>query len=220
MPPKTIKERQAWIKSILDFANELEHGKKEKPAPVRKISFSAKQEKPAAAKPKPTAFIAGQSPDVSITTIKGISTSFAAKFSKLGVKTIRDLLYFFPSRHLDYSRMKTVSQLREGQEETIVCQRLGGENHDAGRTPQHRGNCRGRNRERTGDVVQQSVPGQNACTQYENRAQRQGKIIQRTVCLRIAGMGTAGRRRPDPHRQAGTGLSFDGRTAISARSGK
>jgi len=35
--------------------------------------------------------------DASITTIKGISTSFAGKFGKLGVKTIRDLLYFFPT---------------------------------------------------------------------------------------------------------------------------
>jgi ATP-dependent DNA helicase RecG len=36
------------------------------------------------------------------------------------VSTVRDLLYFFPHRHLDYSRRKTVSQLTEGEEETIV----------------------------------------------------------------------------------------------------
>ena len=33
----------------------------------------------------------------------------AAKFGKLGVKTIRDMLYFFPQRHLDYSKIKQIS---------------------------------------------------------------------------------------------------------------
>jgi ATP-dependent DNA helicase RecG len=111
------EQRQKWIRNVLDFAAEMEHGKVENPAPIRKIS--TKLEKPPL-KPKTSVIVSGQSLDASITTIKGISTSFAGKFGKLGVKTIRDLLYFFPNRHLDYSQMKTVSQLREGQEETIV----------------------------------------------------------------------------------------------------
>ena len=114
----TLEQRKAWIKNVLDFAAELEQGKIEKPAAIRKIT--AKSEKPPSVKQKTPPIISGQSLDASITTIKGISTSFAGKFGKLGVKTIRDLLYFFPNRHLDYSQMKTVSQLREGQEETIV----------------------------------------------------------------------------------------------------
>jgi ATP-dependent DNA helicase RecG len=113
----TPEQRQAWVKNVLQLAAELEQSKKEKPAPIREIA--AKPEKPAL-KPKTPVIVSGQALDASITTIKGISTSFAAKFAKLGVKTIRNLLYLFPSRHLDYSRMKTVSQLREGQEETIV----------------------------------------------------------------------------------------------------
>ncbi|MGB2828472.1 MAG: ATP-dependent DNA helicase RecG, partial [Dehalococcoidales bacterium] len=44
----------------------------------------------------------------------------ATKFGKLGVKTVRDLLYFFPHRHLDYSQIKHVSQLTEGDEQTIM----------------------------------------------------------------------------------------------------
>ena len=42
----TAKQRQEWVKNILDFATELEHGKIEKPAPIRKIT--AKLEKPPA----------------------------------------------------------------------------------------------------------------------------------------------------------------------------
>jgi len=58
--------------------------------------------------------------DSSITTIKGISTNLAARFHRLGVRTVRDLLYFFPRRHLDYSQRKSISMLAEGKEETIV----------------------------------------------------------------------------------------------------
>ncbi|MBI4180809.1 MAG: hypothetical protein HY528_02655, partial [Chloroflexi bacterium] len=61
-----------------------------------------------------------QSIDSPITVIKGISSNLAAKFNKLGVQTIRDLLYFFPNRHLDYSQRKPISQLTEGKEETII----------------------------------------------------------------------------------------------------
>jgi ATP-dependent DNA helicase RecG len=112
-----IKERQEWIKNILQFAIELEHSKTEKPAPIQKITAKSEKTK---LKPKTPPITSGQSLDASITIIKGISTNLSARFGKLGVHTIRDLLYFFPSRHLDYSKMKTVSQLEEGHEETIV----------------------------------------------------------------------------------------------------
>jgi ATP-dependent DNA helicase RecG len=112
-----IKERQEWIKNILQFAIELEHSKTEKPAPIQKITAKLEKTK---IKPKTPLITSGQLLDATITIIKGISTNLSARFGKLGVKTIRDLLYFFPSRHLDYSKMKTVSQLEEGHEETIV----------------------------------------------------------------------------------------------------
>ncbi|GAI84725.1 unnamed protein product, partial [marine sediment metagenome] len=58
--------------------------------------------------------------DSPITVIKGISSSLATKFGRLGVKAVRDLLYFFPHRHLDYSQKKFISQLSEGDEQTII----------------------------------------------------------------------------------------------------
>jgi ATP-dependent DNA helicase RecG len=64
--------------------------------------------------------VAAQSLDFPITVLKGVSTSLAAKFNRLGVKTVRDLLYFFPHRHLDYSQRKYISQLTEGEEQTII----------------------------------------------------------------------------------------------------
>jgi ATP-dependent DNA helicase RecG len=58
--------------------------------------------------------------DSPVTAVKGISAALAVKFGKLGLKTVRDLLYFFPNRHIDYSQRKPISQLREGNEETII----------------------------------------------------------------------------------------------------
>jgi ATP-dependent DNA helicase RecG len=61
-----------------------------------------------------------QSLDAPITSIPGIKAALASKFDKLGVKTVRELLYFFPRRHIDYSRIKPISELEVGEEQTIV----------------------------------------------------------------------------------------------------
>ena len=55
-----------------------------------------------------------------VTRVKGIAAGSASKLAKLGVKTIRDLLYFFPRRHLDYSQRKTIAELEVGEEQTVL----------------------------------------------------------------------------------------------------
>jgi len=58
--------------------------------------------------------------DSPITVIKGVALSVANKFAKFNVRTVHDLLYFFPRRYVDYSRRKPVSALIEGEEQTII----------------------------------------------------------------------------------------------------
>jgi ATP-dependent DNA helicase RecG len=112
------QQRKMKVEKILSFITVDET------APVKKTSArTSKTAEPAASKQKKKTAAkttGGSSLDASITTIKGISATVAAKFSKLGIATIRDLLYFFPNRHLDYSKRKTISQLVEGTEETII----------------------------------------------------------------------------------------------------
>ena len=60
--------------------------------------------------------------DSSITEIKGINTKLAPKFRKLGVHTVRDLLYFFPRRHIDYSSPTPIAKLKPDEEQTILVQ--------------------------------------------------------------------------------------------------
>jgi ATP-dependent DNA helicase RecG len=115
----TSPHRQRWIEEILAFIPELGEMPVEKveAKPTPSVSPPAPRKRPSAPK---VAKIAIGSLDASITSIKGVSAAMAAKFEKLGVKTIRDLLYFFPHRHLDYSQRQNISQLSEGEEQTIV----------------------------------------------------------------------------------------------------
>jgi ATP-dependent DNA helicase RecG len=111
------RQRKHQIKNILSFTDELEQVtlKKRAPKPLPKRQSMNRQ---SVVKQKDaTADLSINSP---ITTLKGISSSLAARFEKLNVRTIRDLLYFFPNRHLDYSQMKKISELAEGNEETIM----------------------------------------------------------------------------------------------------
>ncbi|MCS6774541.1 MAG: ATP-dependent DNA helicase RecG [Anaerolineae bacterium] len=62
----------------------------------------------------------GLSLDSPVTKISGIGEFNAQKLARLGVHTIRDLLYYFPTRYDDYSALKTINQLRYGEQVTIV----------------------------------------------------------------------------------------------------
>jgi ATP-dependent DNA helicase RecG len=55
-----------------------------------------------------------------VTVISGIGPAIAEKLERLGVKTIRDLLYLFPRRYDDYSNLRPINRLRYGDEVTIM----------------------------------------------------------------------------------------------------
>jgi ATP-dependent DNA helicase RecG len=108
----TSEQRKKWLADILAFLKSVKTEKAEVKPPPPKV---APRKRPAAV-PKAT----GQSLDLPITSLPGVSTAMAAKFRRLGVQTIRELLYFFPHRHLDYSRTNYISELSEGEEQTIT----------------------------------------------------------------------------------------------------
>ena len=115
----TKQQRKEWVNGVFDFLAETEGGERdEAKLPGNGIKSPGKIKAPIAS--KQTSQAGGYSIDSPITIIKGISTSLTTKFGKLGVKTVRDLLYFFPHRHLDYSQKKFISQLEGGEEQTIV----------------------------------------------------------------------------------------------------
>src|SRR5690606_22621212 len=58
--------------------------------------------------------------DASVDVIRGVGDNQVKNLAKLEIFTIRDLLYHFPRRYDDYSKLKTINQLRIGEEATIV----------------------------------------------------------------------------------------------------
>lgn len=111
------QQRKEWVRKVFDLLAEVgDKGGGKAPGKTRAAPVRGKL--PPASRPPSTTI--AHSIDSSITVVRGISSGLSAKFGKLGIKTIRDLLYFFPHRHLDYSRMLSVSQLEEGTEQTII----------------------------------------------------------------------------------------------------
>jgi ATP-dependent DNA helicase RecG len=116
----SIQKRCAWGDQVIAFITEIE-----KPQPdladIKVAQIKKKGIIKTATRTEPKSGINDSiSLESPITGIKGISTVQATKFARLGIKTIRDLVYFFPHRHLNYSQLLTISQLVEGMEQTIM----------------------------------------------------------------------------------------------------
>lgn len=55
-----------------------------------------------------------------VTVLHGIGPRNATTLSRLGLFTLRDMLYFLPRRYDDYSQLKPINRLRFGDEVTIL----------------------------------------------------------------------------------------------------
>ena len=112
-----IKERERWIQNTLaglETADQLSNKNKVNLSlPEHKKTTRGQRKKPAS--PALTSSL-----DSPISILKGVGTAVTANFNRLGVNTIRDLLYFFPIRHLDYTRLKHISELSSGIEQSII----------------------------------------------------------------------------------------------------
>ena len=69
---------------------------------------------------KPAPGPKGTDLDSPVDSLKGVDTKTSARLRRLGVETVRDLLYLFPRRHRDLSKVTTISELVPGQEQTIL----------------------------------------------------------------------------------------------------
>lgn len=121
----SLDERQAWLELVLGWLARLEKGHEAPSRPRRTADHppattpadTGVTDPPGAVRPGPKH--AGE-PESPVTVIRGITPAVAGKLSKLSVRTVRDLLYLFPRRYLDYSKQKPISQLTEGEDQTVV----------------------------------------------------------------------------------------------------
>jgi ATP-dependent DNA helicase RecG len=128
-----VAERRRWIADILRWLDKLERAKGDGVVPESSLGrgFRRAQDtvspSPAMERNKTGVMVAAKARqkqreglDSPITVVKGLTPNVAAKFAKLNVRVVRDLLYFFPRRYVDYSQRKPISELVEGKEQTII----------------------------------------------------------------------------------------------------
>jgi ATP-dependent DNA helicase RecG len=114
-----VDERKRWMANVFSWLDKIEKTTKKNSSQKSEASSQepvvSNQETATEPGRKRTEEL-----DSPITVIKGITPTVANKFAKLNVRTVGDLLYFFPRRYVDYSRRKPISELIEGEEQTII----------------------------------------------------------------------------------------------------
>lgn len=84
-----------------------------KPARANSARRSPPRAKPAAA---PSVEIGLDSP---VTQLKQVTRRLPDQLARLEINTVRDLIYHFPTRHIDYTRKAKISELWPGQDITV-----------------------------------------------------------------------------------------------------
>ncbi|MBC7226610.1 MAG: ATP-dependent DNA helicase RecG [Thermoflexales bacterium] len=85
------------------------------PAPPARPRAAAPERRP---QPVPTQEPPGLK--APLTAIRGVGAKQAERLARLGLRTIRDVLYFFPRRYDDYSCLKPINRLEYGEDVTII----------------------------------------------------------------------------------------------------
>jgi len=62
----------------------------------------------------------GRGLNASVDVIAGVGKQRVELLGKLGIKTVRDLLYFYPRRYEDYSTLRTINHLQYGERVSLL----------------------------------------------------------------------------------------------------
>ena len=73
--------------------------------------------------------------DAPLTVLQGIGPSKASMLRSLGMETLEDLLYFFPRRYDDYSKLKPINRLTVKENVTIIATVQSGGTYKRGKPP-------------------------------------------------------------------------------------
>lgn len=115
----SVEERRQAIDGLLESLS-VEPGwpvadQSARPAPARPRPAKG------AATPEPEAPVEDQlTLDSPVSVLKGVGTVNESRLARLGVRKVRDLLYHFPRRYDDYSKLEAINRLTLGDEVTIV----------------------------------------------------------------------------------------------------
>jgi ATP-dependent DNA helicase RecG len=120
--PKTQAQQPSQSPSLREAASAPPEGEaRRSPKPARKRSSTPRLPAPDSRAPAPPSTRAStEDLDLPIERVPGVTPAVAPRLRKLGIEHARDLLAHYPFRHMDRSTFKPISELRAGQEETII----------------------------------------------------------------------------------------------------
>ena len=173
-------QRRKWIDNALTA---LETGV----SPPKKKASSPRARSSPKQEPSPEHSLASP-----VSALPRVTPTVEGKLKRLGVHTIRDLLYLFPRRHNDFGQLLKVSELEIDAEQTVMVNVWEARETLLGRADQgYGGSGRGRDREPEGGVVQPAIPGEALQAGDQAAHQRQGERV-----YGIKGYGVPGVRDP------------------------
>lgn len=108
---KTVTERQQLIVKASRLLKEVQEGKTDTPTSERK-SLATKS--PVANSQ------ANLDLDQPLRDVPGIGRSRSNSLYRLGLETVRDVLFYYPREHIDYAQQVNIADLVEGETVTIV----------------------------------------------------------------------------------------------------
>jgi ATP-dependent DNA helicase RecG len=89
-------------------------------APIAKPNTTATRSQPARSAVKRQIGRTAATLDSPLTVFKGVSRNYEAKFKRLEIESVRDLLFHFPNRYHDYSQVRPITHLAPSQEQTVI----------------------------------------------------------------------------------------------------
>ena len=109
----TSTQRERWVENTLKLLDtKPDSPAKSIPTPKRRAANAS-----ASRKKEPDSAHSLASP---VTVLPRVTSALAGKIKRLGVNTIRDLLYLFPRRHNDFGNLGKVAQLEVDVEQTVM----------------------------------------------------------------------------------------------------
>ena len=120
---KSPRQRADWLERVLRWADGFAGVSQEgdQPPPSRRQPAKRASSRPAKrAADAATVLRAGQSLDTPLGEANGFTPFVIGKLERLGVSTVRELLYLFPRRHIDFTRVSPIASLEVGREQTAM----------------------------------------------------------------------------------------------------
>lgn len=134
-PKLLLEQRQHLVAETWQFLTQMQQicvtpppPSSAPPAPVPRVAERQPAPAPSVRSPIPstTPLKTVASPPTSLEhplpQVTGIGEKNAEKLEKLGVKTVYDLLYYYPRDHIDYARQVKIRELQAGETVTIIAQ--------------------------------------------------------------------------------------------------